>query len=522
MTPIASDRRAVTGAVGFAAALMVLAGMASDARAGTYVAAQCSPGLHNPAPDAQFGRNSNHYFSQIQCIQGQPGLQVDHTLNGGTGTSAGAYGRWFWRAPPGTYISGGSVYANLRNGDGHVASLALGPDVGDPVVVGSGDADGRAQTFGLQIGNWRTFVAQLGCALPDPQRCGAGLDAHAYVKQVRLQLTDVSAPSQTLGGTMFAGGERRGPQSVSVSGVDQGAGIELVDITVNSKPVVLDSQPCNPLPGGLTSRLEPCPLTVQRNYTLDTALRPFRNGTNVVQVCVFDYAQTGAANSDCDTQSVLVNNECPGSPVGGGRSVTAAFAGNGQSVRRTRFGRRARIKGKLRDAQGNGVPDALICVQIRRRAPRARFNLIGTTRTDAAGHWSYVLRRGPSRRIRIAYRDSSFETATELSLVVRTRATFHLTRNRTRAGRKISFVGRIPGPAAGRRVVVIHGTVPGAKRVFLIRRARTNGLGRFRVGYRFAAVSGPTLFVFWAEVPVQRGYPYARGRSPNRYVRVRP
>jgi hypothetical protein len=513
-------RRAALLAI--AAAVICLGGLASRATAGIYVVAQCSPGLYRPAPDAVFGRSSSHYFAQFQCNQGKPGLQVNHTLHGGSGTSPGAYGRWFWRAPAGTYITGGSVFANLRNQDGHVASIDLAPDFGNAIAAGAGDADGVSRTFGIPIGTWRSFVVQLACALQDPKRCGAGLSAHAYVKQVRLELTDVVPPTLALGGTMFAGGERRGPQSVTVSGVDQGSGVGLVSIAVNGKAAMADAQACNPLPGDLTARMQPCALAVQRTYRLDTALPPFHNGINDVQVCVFDYAQSESPNSDCDTRSILVNDLCPGSAVGGGRSVTATFAGTGASVRRARFGSRVRLIGRVRDSQGNGVPDAVVCVQVRKRVPRARFKLAGTTRTDAAGNWSYVLRRGPSRRIRVAYRDSAFEAATELSLFVRSRARLHLSRHRMRAGQRLVFRGRIPGPREGSRVIVIHGTVPGADRVYLIRRARTNALGHFRVGYRFAPVSGPTSFVFWTEVPVQRGYPYARGHSPKRYVRVYP
>lgn len=520
---MAAGNRGARVRIGLAVVAVLLAGAyAGKARAGTYIVAQCSPGVNTKAADAAFDRSSYHYVPRAQCNEGRSGLQIAHALNGGTGTLGGAYGRWYWRAPAGTYITGGGVFGNLRNDDSNVASLVLTQDAGKPVVAGAGDSSGVARTFGLPTGNWRTFLVQLVCSLSSPQRCGAGVNAHANVKQIRLQLADVAPPSQTLGGTMFSGAVLRGPQTIGVTAVDQGAGIGLAVILVNGQVVISEPQSCNSLPGGLTSRLQPCALLLQHGYTLDTALKPFRNGTNVVQVCVFDYAQTGNPNSDCDTNSVLVNNQCPGSSVAGGRSVTAGFAGTGRAVRRTGFGQRSEIKGRVEDAQGNGLPDALVCVQVAERRSHGAFKLVATTRTNAAGGWSFKLSRGPSRRMRIAYRDSAFEASTELNLLVRSRATLHLSRRMTQSGRKVDFRGRIPGPRAGRRIVVIHGTVPGSKRVFLIRRARTNALGGFKATYRFAPVSGPTNFVFWAEVPAQRGYPYVRGRSPNRYVRVSP
>lgn len=69
---------------------------------------------------------------------------------------------------------------------------------------------------------------------------------------------------------------------------------------------------------------------------------------------------------------------------------------------------------------------------------------------------------------------------------------------------------------------MIYGTVPGANRRFLVRRARTNAIGRWRAGYAFTPVPTKTKFVFWAVVPKQNGYPYTQGRSTVRYVRVSP
>ena len=71
-------------------------------------------------------------------------------------------------------------------------------------------------------------------------------------------------------------------------------------------------------------------------------------------------------------------------------------------------------------------------------------------------------------------------------------------------------------------MVVIRGTVPGAKRRYLVRRATTDALGHYRVGYAFSKVAATTRFVFAAVVPVQNGYPYVRGHSVHRYIRVRP
>jgi hypothetical protein len=104
---------------------------------------------------------------------------------------------------------------------------------------------------------------------------------------------------------------------------------------------------------------------------------------------------------------------------------------------------------------------------------------------------------------------------------MRTRVTLHLSRHRTRVHKRIYFSGEIAGPNCALRVVVMRGTVPGAKRRFLVRRAKTDALCHYRAAYAFSPVPRTTRFVFNAVVPEQNGYPYVRGHSVPRYIRVR-
>lgn len=164
---------------------------------------------------------------------------------------------------------------------------------------------------------------------------------------------------------------------------------------------------------------------------------------------------------------------------------------------------------------------AEVCVEGHTDLPSRGYHLIGTATTNVNGGWSYKLHHGPSRDIRIAYRFGSFQTSAELVLHTRARATLHLSRHRTKPHHRIYFSGEIAGPHCGRRVVVVRGTVPGAKRRFLVRRAKTDPLCHYHAAYAFSRPPAPTRFVFWAEVPEQSGYAYARGRSVVRYIRVR-
>lgn len=508
-----------------AALLAALFLLPPTAQAGSYIVAQCSPGVYTGTDDAGFAASSTHYLPHSDCSPQAPGLQVTHGLNNGeTGTVQGGYGEWVWTAPAGTFITGGSTFSRLSTEDGQHGYLAVSPDSGASVSY-ENQNDDQGHEAGIPAGNWRYLVARLECTQPNENnRCvGAAGGAHTYVKQVRIQLTDVVSPTISVGGTMFSGAELHGPQTISVSAADQGGGLQSVQVTVNGQAAAGNdlSGACNPQPGNLTSRMSPCPPSFGATYTLDTATTPFREGMNSISVCAYDYAQTGTANGVCESKEVLVDNLCPGSPVGGGSSITAGFAGRHSAGEQTlAFRHRALIRGRLRDQGGNPVANAQVCLQGHTDLPGRPFHLIGTTTTNENGGWTFKLRRGPSRALRIGYRFGAFQTTVDLQLHMRTRVTLHLSRHRTTPHHRIFFSGEIAGPECALRVVVIRGTVPGANRRFLVRRAKTDALCHYRAAYAFSPVPSTTRFVFSAVAPEQNGYPYARGHSVPRYIRV--
>ncbi|HEX6689404.1 MAG TPA: hypothetical protein VF085_12190 [Solirubrobacterales bacterium] len=507
-----------------AAALLLLPSPLA-AQAGNYVVAQCSPNLYPDAPDASFSATSSHYVSHADCSPSASGLQIDHSLSAGeTGTVQGSYGAWVWQAPGGTFITGGSTFSRLATESGQHGYLAVSPDSGASVSF-ENQNDDQGHESGVPAGNWRFLVARLECTQPtEGNRCvGAAKGAHTYIKQIRIQLTDLAVPKVSIGGSLLSGEVLRGPQTIDVSGTDEGAGLQSVQLTVNGQSAGGDdlSASCNPLPGSLTSRLVPCPTSFAKTYTLDTATAPFQEGTNSISVCVQDYAQTGTASAACESREILVDNLCPGSPVGGAKTISAAFAGNGSTERTIAFHRQALIHGRLRDSANNPVSGAEVCIQGHTDLPDRPFHLIGTTTTNENGGWSFKLQHGPSRVLRLAYRFGSEQISIDLTLHVRARATLHLSKHRTGPHRRVFFSGEIPGPSCLQRVVVVRGSVPGAKRKFLVRRARTDALCHYRVGYAFSRVPATTRFVFTSVVPEQNGYAYVRGHSVARYIRVR-
>ena len=507
---------------------VLLCAIAPDGRAGDYVVAECSPGLNPAAPDAGYTYSTSHYKPRIDCSQGAAGLEIQHSLGAGeTGTAQGAYGAWVFTAPPGTYIVGGSVFYRLATEDGQHGYLAVSPDSGEGTAFATQN-DNQGHETGIPAGSWRYLVIRLECTQPNEgSRCvGQASGALASAKQIRIALTDVSQPTLQAGGSLLSGAELRGPQTVEVAAADQGAGLQSIQISVNGQDAAGDdlSGNCNPLPGALTSRMVPCPLSFSKTYTLDTAQPPFKEGINTVNVCASDYAQTGAPNSACASHEVLVNNLCPGSSVAGGETITAGFAGNKLSKRTLSFHRKALIRGRLVDSGGQPVAGAQLCIQAHTDLEGRPFHLVATTTTNQNGGWSYKTNRGPSRIFRVGYRSGAFETSTDLALHIRSRSTLHLSTHRTPIHKKVYFSGELPGPSCAGRTVYVSGTVPGARRRFIVRQATTDALCHFRAHYAFSPIPHASRFVFWVNVPNQEkgGYPYRPGRSVNRYIRVSP
>ncbi len=513
-----------------AAALALLAGVVAlmmpvQAHAGSYTVAECSPPLTSEAANVGFDRNSEHFTELRDCSPNGGGLQINHVLVGtATGTEANRYGAFVFQAPPGTCISGGTVYSRLGTEHGIHGYLFVSPFSG-PSVVTQNQNDDQLHLSAVPGGCNLFFGGRLECTQPESGgRCvGQTPNAHMILKQVRLQLTDNTQPTMTLGGSMFSGAKLRSSQTIDVSAADQGAGIRAVGISVNGQPATGSDLggSCHLLPENATSWMAPCPQSFSNTYTLNTEAPPFHDGSNEIGVCVTDYATLTPANTVCESRTVFVDALCPASPRAGGAKVTAGF-GNGKSNRILVWGKRSLIRGKVLDGSNNGVAGAQVCVEGHMLLNGRPFRLLGTPTTNEAGGWSFKLNRGASRELLIAYRANGQQVETTLLLHMRSRPTLRASKLVTRDQKKVVFSGQIPGPACAERVVVLKGSVPGARRSFLVRRARTDGLCHYRMFYRFSPVGAPTRFVFNALVPQQADYPYLRGRSKPRFVKVRP
>lgn len=250
------------------------------------------------------------------------------------------------------------------------------------------------------------------------------------------------------------------------------------------------------------------------------------NRISVVVAAVTALISIGAAAGVGPTQALAEQGDdpsfCPPLPFVEDAWVSGHFVSNHKTSRTVAYGRRSIITGSVVDSGGFRLPGETVCIETRPRIPFGPYSMVGSTTTNARGNWSFKLPSGPSRSIRVDYGGDPEVISTFLDLGVHAHATLHLHTHHTRPHRRVYFSGRIPGPLPGKRVVILRGTVPGARRKFLIRRGRTDAFGHFRIAYAFSPVGSPTRFVFWVVVPAQNGYPYRLGRSSKRFIRVRP
>jgi hypothetical protein len=243
--------------------------------------------------------------------------------------------------------------------------------------------------------------------------------------------------------------------------------------------------------------------------------RLFLSAVAAVSVALIGFAAAAQASPPPPSLNVF----CPPFPLEHeDAQLSAGFAGDNLETRLVSFGRRTIIAGELRDAEGHGIPGEPLCIEERPRFPLAPYTMIGTTTTRADGTWSFTVPSGPSRKLRINYGGDPTATSVFLELSVRAHAVLHLRRAHARPSRRVFAIGRIAGPAAGRRVVILHARTRRGRDV-IVEEAMTDVLGRFRIPLTLRR-SGSKRLAVWVVVPVQGGYPYVRGRSAKRFARV--
>lgn len=320
-------RRARFGCV---AAVFVVALLTapSPARAagGTYLAVQCHD--FNRAYDAAQLSRQGGYEADSLCDRPEARLQ----LRSSGFANGGAAGRITLAAPNGTEIAGFSIAFDGRTADGHYAQVAVIQGGGAVLMHRAGNDPGGYVTVGRDGLGASHLIIELVCANNPP--CGQSSAAHAWVRNVVVELRDQVDPSiGAVGGSLLGGGWLRGQQSLSAIAGDVGAGVADFRATVNGTVIAAAGINCNGETLPYTAHFIPCTGNPILDAGANTVAGPFVNGENRVELVATDYAGNRRVSShvarvdNLPPQAAFENAQDPEDPELIRASVTDAHSG---------------------------------------------------------------------------------------------------------------------------------------------------------------------------------------------------
>jgi hypothetical protein len=341
---------------------------------------------------------------------------------------------------------------------------------------------------------------------------------------------DLSAPRlKGIGGTLLAGGLIRGHQSLAAEAHDEGGGLSNLSVLANGLPAAgplvgncnLYNVSNTSVYGMVAAAPTPCPRDLKQTWTIDTQAYPFHDGANSIQVCASDYANLSNPNTTCSAPaSVNVDNSCVESPVPGGETLSAQFTRSEADTITVGYGKGAEVSGELHNNAGDAISGATICVKSQTLGLQSKLQPVGAVKTDAEGRFAYEVPAGPNREILIGYRHDSLQVAREVRFYAHARPSLHASPTKLTNGSRVRLFGRVPGPSAARRVVVLQANVAGSKRWITFQRATSGTHGDFQTGYRFNSTTRTTKYRFRAIMPRQDDYPWVEGHSKSVEVLV--
>jgi hypothetical protein len=252
--------------------------------------------------------------------------------NGGGGTQrsypSGAYGGWFAYAPLGTVftrfagafgalqgccVSGMTGYGEATqqpDGQGGRAYLFQG-HLGDQSWYspsGLSGPVGRSWNAGASGFDARRVGFQLRCGPGFSCTQGIYADLRLRGRSFDFTLRDDAAPVVAApGGTLVAGGWRRGPQSLAFAAEDSGGGLTAVEAAFDDGTELRSPSSCAVVAGSY-ARLQPCPPQRTGAWTIDTTGLP--DGARRVELRATDAGGTTTRRAF----EVSVDNGAPAMP----------------------------------------------------------------------------------------------------------------------------------------------------------------------------------------------------------------
>ncbi|HUC07149.1 MAG TPA: carboxypeptidase-like regulatory domain-containing protein, partial [Solirubrobacterales bacterium] len=433
-------------------------GFASAKGPSQFVVEMCDPAISGGnAAGAVFTGNTNFVTPNNNC--GQPGGSLGIYAFHEFGKDQGPENSWTLpvSAPPGGGIEALTLSASACGGNQWSEFYVMKPGW-PPNCLGE-----SRETFKF---NPTLSSATVPIVLNCTGFCPAG--SQVYARYIAVKEVDPVAPQVVLGGSLLSGEVARGHQGVSAEASDQGGGVSSLELLVNGQQAGIFQPHCEVAQaispnvfGTVAASPTPCPKTVKTSWSVDTASTPFEQSTNSVQVCASDFSSVTTVNKTCSApQTVDVNNSCAESAVAGGANLTAKFARNHDEEVTVPYNHGANVVGALMDASGNPVRGATICVQGQLLGVHRETVPIAVETTDAQGHFTYKLRPGPNRRVKVGYRHDSFQVNQLLRFQAHSKPTIHLSASLLGAGGTVHISGKIPGPNAGSRSVAIEASAP--------------------------------------------------------------
>lgn len=195
------------------------------------------------------------------------------------------------------------------------------------------------------------------------------------------------------------------------------------------------------------------------------------------------------------------------------------------------YRKKSKVTGRLTTAEGEPLAGEPVTVTERFDDGALIDTRVREVETGKDGRYGSKLPGGPSRRVSVSYEGSprfTAERAGGLKLRVRSKATLATSKRRVRAGRRVTFRGKVKHfaarvPGGGKLIELQVRERPG--RWNTVREAfPTRANGRFRFRWRFGSFYiRKTRFRFRVKVTREQGWPYkAPVRSRKRWVTVVP
>jgi len=458
-------------------------------------------------------------------------------------------------AGPGTWTLA-ETYANSPRGYGCTGGA------GTPFLKGFDLWDSGQVPGGLPRIWFMSFCARSNCSHPtaepypqecSPQQCYTSLDlvAGVWIYAAKATIQDDSPPTVSgATGPLLTGTTHSGTERVTFSATDQGMGLYRAVaqariggtgdwVTVASRVPDNNQGKCadagqSPHDDYEFTSPTPC-VTASSNAFLDVdttrlpvgdhTLRAYVEDASGNRAVILDETRFSVTTSALSTQSAAGGASPPG-PVNGGGASSGALIRLARSTQTVRYGKTARIDGRLVDENDDPIRGATIAVDERRLVPKT--GLVGPAwrrliivETSPTGLFRVDIPAGVSRALRISYRADpardGFTSAVEARVVVAAGVTIKIRRSRLRNRQSAVFTGKVSGELPkGGVIVTLQAFLPGKGWVPAAateRQVRTKANGTFRMSYRFTATFRRTTYRFRAVVQRDSGFPYAQGAS---------